>query len=292
MKYVFFGLAAVSTAAVLFGYCLQQVPLLNALILWFACGFLASLVSLVLRPVDREDFLVLKQHPRQLTLYFAISICASLFWCAAVQTVGVGVTSFIGNMRLLVLVLVGVLAFKEQLLISDLIAAAALFIGLYLFSSGGDARNQLGILYAVLAMCCYSGQQIINKTLGRSRTVSYRLVLSMRAFFVILACTTMALVLGKELYVPTDISLLIAFPIGGSLGCFYSKYFDFKALETVSLSQFSLWSTFRPLLVFTMGVVFLHEELTANKVYAGIMFTLGFVLLLNHQRSHVRAEQV
>ncbi len=208
--------------------------------------------------------------------------CDLMFWHRSIEYIGPGLSSILINFQVFILVIFGVLFYKEKFNVWFFIAVFAALFGLCLVigihPSELGSQYQLGIMYAFVSATFYA---IFTLFLRKSRTIAQPLPvfanLAMVSLLTGLVLFLIARVEGASLHLPEvyDWICLISY---GLISQLFGWVLISQGLPKIHLSLAGLLLLIQPAFSFTWDMIFFQRPTTSTDII-GVIITL-FALYL------------
>lgn len=206
------------------------------------------------------------------SVFFALDLW---FWHRSINYIGPGLSTLLANFQVFIMVLAGIVFFRQKPRVAQLIAIPLALVGLGLII-GLDwdslpADYQLGVLFGLATAAAYAGY-LLTMRVARSRAehaVPVREIAVMSIAVAVLLAIS-AFVEGESLEIPTlsDAGWLLAYGLlSHSLGMMLIA----SSLPQVSTTEAGLALLLQPTLSFVWDVVFFARPMTLTELLgAGI----------------------
>ena len=279
MIYLFLSRALIVVDNVFYAIVIKSVELFSLITLWvLSAAILSTLVLLLFKRKRKLELGWIKKHPYQLLWYFISSILWIVFWWLAVLNWWIWTAVIISRIESLVLIIIWALFFNESLHFRHKVAAWLMIWWAMLFAYKWSIDLHMWVMFWLASTFFLSAQKIYNKTLAKH--VDSQIVVSARTVIMTIAISSFVYFSDIKFQMPSDYLILWMIFIWWSSWVYIAKYFNFKALETVPLSIFTLWSIVPPVIVFAISMLWLWESYEPHRIIAGwIILSWAYLLL-------------
>ncbi len=252
---------------------------------------IASLIMLVLRQI------ILRNEPlptiKMILEMFAIGalgiMTVSFAYFLAIESIDTGLAIVLWYCNPLIVVLMSWIFFRKRPTRS--IAISLLFTLIGIFITAGQIKSGSN---KAIALVMFSALMFSVYLLTVSRTLKKVNLLTGVTFINIGAALgywliCLVLPFGLNVEFPSNTSswlLIIAFSVFGTVVPFL---FSYAGMKRVGPSMLAVITTLEPVLAITMGIIFLNESLTIQKII-GATFVIGALVLLSVLDRHDEAQ--
>jgi drug/metabolite transporter (DMT)-like permease len=242
-------------------------------------------------------FIKLMRQSRLLSLSLPVLIQGSfltgsgLFFFLSLTTLSAGIATVILFTHPVLVALLSVWFFKEKLTLRMLLGLALAMLGISLisglFGGGQSDLSVQGIIFALMACCCYTGYSLMGQ-----KTCAVYEPLSITATISLLAVLLLIPVFPRDLtLIPylngTQIMITLVMAIMSTL---LAILFFLKGVQKIGAAKATLISTAEPIFCLILAFFILGEKLTPIEIAGSILVFISMQLAVTHQRSIINNE--
>ncbi len=259
---------------------LNEVSLAKFWVYWFLIGAIGSLII----TIWRRSFKVLKNKPLKSYRIFGVLaimeiVTTSTFFISINMIENPSVTSFIGNMYMVFIIILGVVFLKEKFSRIERIGAAITITGAFIVGyKGGNSISDYFIkgtsMVIINAFLAASTSIVAKKTIDKFNP---EIVNLNRTVVLLLAAFVFLIIKGENLQVPP--SALKNMIIGGLLGpitAILSVYYSYKYIEA---SHSSVIQGLKGAFVLIGSFLFFKTLPENYQIVGGIISVLGVLIM-------------
>ncbi|OVE79872.1 hypothetical protein BVY02_02055, partial [bacterium J17] len=166
MPYLFLNIISITLCNLSIGLLVHRIDRPSLLFWWFVIGAVFGLMISFPQFLKKHTYLSLANKPWQLVGLMFCSALAPVLFMEAIALVGAGTTTVIGNSKILMLVLIGALFFREAFGVREKLALLGVCIGLSMYFWNQELEFVFGIWIAVLSTFFYALQIVFNRSLA------------------------------------------------------------------------------------------------------------------------------
>ena len=204
---------------------------------------------------------------------------ASVLIFEAVDLAGAGTVTVVQNSKALMLIVIGLLFFRETIGVRQITSVLIAVVGFVFFFWGADLSFQKGLVWAITATSCFALQNVVQRKLAG--LVEYATAVMLRNLLMTIVVSVYLLISAIPLAAPGGAVEFLFIGVGSVLGGFVGKWADFKTFERIPFVTYGLFQPLKPVLAFLGSVMLLGEQITSFKLigtalilYAGIRLVL------------------
>ncbi len=277
------GILAVISSAIIFGV----VPILvslsyqggsNAITSSFLRSFLALPILYIITKQKRISLKITKKELGQIILFGFIGVTLTgLALTSSYQYIPAGITTTLHFTYPVLVTVAGFIFFRDKIRGGQALALLLSFAGVLFFMGNSSDLNILGILLALLSGVTYTFYM-----LGIERTELKDMHYFKLSFYFCLVTSVSLGIMGlvtRELQfnltpVAWSYSFLVAILASvGALSLFQI------GIKSVGASTAAILSTLEPITSIVLGVLFLNETVTPQKLFSSILILSGVILM-------------
>jgi drug/metabolite transporter (DMT)-like permease len=252
---------------------------------------IASLIMLVLRQI------ILRNEPlptiKMILEMFAIGalgiMTVSFAYFLAIESIDTGLAIVLWYCNPLIVVLMSWIFFRKRPTRSIAISLVFTLIGIFITAGQIKSGSNKAIALVMFSALMFSVYLLtVSRTLNKVNLLTGVTFINIGAA---LGYWLICLVLpfGLNVEFPSNTSswlLIIAFSVFGTVVPFL---FSYAGMKRVGPSMLAVITTLEPVLAITMGIIFLNESLTIQKII-GATFVIGALVLLSVLDRHDEAQ--
>ena len=259
---------------------LNEISLAKFWFYWFLIGAFGSFII----AISQRSFKALKNQPPKSFINFGILgileiATTSTFFLSINMITNPSITSFIGNMYMVFIIILGVTFLKERFSRVERIGTAITIIGAFMVGyRGGNSLSDYFIkgtgMVILNTFLAATTSIVAKKTIERFNPVIVNLN---RTVILFIAATVFLLIKGENLQIP--MSALRNTIIGAILGpitAILSVYYSFKYIEA---SHSSVIQSLKGVFVLIGSILFFRMLPETYQIIGGLISVLGVVIM-------------
>ena len=275
-----YGLALGAAAAVGFTpvaskVLLRELHVVPFGMVWFACAGTYATLALLVR--GRIGDMRLRGRVFAAAASVGISnALAGLLFFRAVQLTDPALVAFFSRPGTILLVLAGVVVFRERLTRLEWIAVLVVIGGSLVMGATSSTLQLRAFVLVVLSTVMTS----VSYALAKGAVASARplVLVAYRAWFT--SGTLAVICVATDAWEFPVGSYLWAMPLGAFAGPFLSFALLFAAFERLAMSRASVVHAIYPLFTTVYGLLLLSVDMTAVQFFGGLLATAGIAMLI------------
>lgn len=219
--------------------------------------------------------------------FYLLMLCATffafdlVFWHGAINFIGPGLATMIGNFQVFVMAAVAVLYFKEPLRLRFILSLPIAAAGLYLLVGPDwqqlDSNYKTGLLLALLTAICYSGFLLSLRKIQAETTMSFYNSLMLLSAFCSGLLALYMIIRGESFGFPT-MQAFVSMLILGLFSQAFGWLMITNAMPKISPALTGLVLLLQPSLSFVWDVIIFHRP-TDLINWIGVIITIGAIYM-------------
>ena len=276
--YIIIALFFISMAPVGVDYLMQYNNPETVSVVWSLSAFIFIMIIFIYK---KEYKNIMNYDLKTILILWVLCGITVVSWFYSIEAIGGSLTSLIGRIGTLVIVVLSIVFLKEKFSFSEIIGGVIILIGAYIITFSPIEYLGIKIIYIVIASVLYAiNQIIIKKNINKMSPVSITMVLLFGAFIFVI---TYGIFRGR-LEVPHTKTLVVAgiVPLFSEVIAVLLVMNSYKFLD---VSKAQIVRTSYPFVVVLYSWILFKKMLLMHQLIGGVLIIIGVVVLIGFRKT-------
>ncbi len=272
------ALFLISTGPVAIDYIIKFNNPETCALLWGISAFVYSLIFIIYKKEYKDIKKIKLKTGIALAMFSGL---AALLWFYSIQAIGAEMTSFIGRVGPLLVVMLGVIFLGERFKLREIIGAIILLSGVYIIAFSPIEYLGIKIIYILIAVTSYSiNQVIIKKNIKELSALSMNTV-AIGGTMIILSFYT---VLTGKFETPHINTLLVCaiIPLFNEI---IGTILVMNSYKTIDVGKAQLVRSSYPFVVLLYAWILYKKIPLPHQLIGGTIIILGVMILIGFRKT-------